>query len=718
MFSFVNPLFLLLVPAVVVPAIIHLTRHDTAARLSFPATSLLMGSAEVIRRKRSFVERVLLAMRLGIVFGAILVFARPKVLLSSLAATDKRLASVAIVLDDTPSMGARYRPAGTAGDAPPAPTTRMDEAKRAARHILDGLETGSRIRLQTATALILDETVDPREALEALNGVEPSEEAPSLWGALADCSAWISREPPPDRSLYVISDFQKSSWRGAPGSWLGPGVSVRAVDLGSGPVDDWGIGSVTTVQERAYRGVPLELKVGVVSSGGGTRRIELVVDGAVVHEKPLALVATERTEVAFEVVPQLNAPLTGEVRLVGADDFPANDTRAFAVNVMPSPSVLVVSAGAGVGRLAGEIVSRALAPFVGGEHEMAVVRQTVPPLAGRDELEQFDCIVLASPSTVPGDEWPKLSSFVERGGGLFVFADEGMAADAFWRDARGLLPALGAEVVTPGTPPTLVDCEFDHPALRSFAEGGNGDILRVRFNQILRLDAGTGTAGAPRRLAAFSSGALTPAIAERSYGRGRVMLFASNPAGSWSTFFREPSFLPFMHEATAHLARSEDSLRSYTVGQRVEIELRPSELGGGAELKSRLGERATLLRAAVDDGRMALGLGVLGRRGVFDLQTGPPSARRTRAIAVEIAGGESERERLSPTGLLGLGTASSSSSDAFALRLSTDRGGIDVSLHVLWCVIVLFAMELVLSALLTRKRSHAPGQSANVRGAI
>jgi hypothetical protein len=713
--SFAHPSFLLALPAIAVPIIIHMSRSSTATRVQFPATPLLMGSAQVVARRRSFIERVLLAVRILLVVAAIITFARPRLLSAKPGAREKRLASIAIVLDDTPSMGARYRNASGRATR----ETRMGQAKLVVEELLAGLQRGSRIRLQTATRLVCDAAIDPDEVRKELARLEPSDESPTLERALADAEDWIAREPPPDRALYVISDFQSSTWREAGSAWLGPGVPVRGIDVGSDAVDDWSITAVSTTEDRSYRGVPIELKATVTSGRGGSAAVRLVVGGDVVSQRMVSLVSNETTEVAFEMVPTHTGPLLGEINVDRDDDWAQNNSRAFALTVLAAPRVLVVSSPAGDGKLAGAIVSRVLAPYVGGEHEIARVSLSVPPLPSEAELARLGCVVLTSPGALSQEDWSRLARFVEQGGGLLALADESVAVTNFWSRGGALLPVVSARVRIPGTPATLDAMEYDHPALRAFRDGANGDVTKLRFDRFLQLALPSRRGAPAKALALFvSDRATSPALVEGRHGRGRIMVFAANVTASWGTLYREATIVPLMHELVSYLARSEPAMTPAVVGDRPILHVPPGELGASAALYALPRGTAPLRQLDIAEERLLLPVGRLDERRTYGVLTSSASAERMRAIVVELAPHESARERTPPSGSLGLTAESSNSLAGFRAQLAADLGGVDVYTWPLTVAVLCFVVEVVLSALLTRKRSYAPGQAGNTRGAI
>jgi hypothetical protein len=267
----------------------------------------------------------------------------------------------------------------------------------------------------------------------------------------------------------------------------------------------------------------------------------------------------------------------------------------------------------------------------------------------------------------------------------------------------------------------LADCAFAHPLLASFAEGGNGGLETVRFLRYLHLvvDVG-GDAGGRRRVLAYFSGGRgsSPALVDGRRGRGRVLLCASRPTVGWGTFYRDPSFVPFLHEALAHLARAEPAVRAYTVGSRPTVTVSPSERGGAASLETWSPRGEPLAALKLDDERLEVRLGKLEHRGAFALVTRTRGGERRRAVAVELDGAESDHARVDPKGLLGIGAVSSVAVREFAQRLAADRGGTEIWRTILWVALGAFAAELLLSWYLTRLRCGVPGQAPNARGTI
>ena len=73
-------------------------------------------------------------------------------------------------------------------------------------------------------------------------------------------------------------------------------------------------------------------------------------------------------------------------------------------------------------------------------------------------------------------------------------------------------------------------------------------------------------AGPPQVIAKFSHG--SPAIIERTFGLGRVVMFASTADTAWNDFPVRPSFVPLMHRTLGAMIARQDEGLNVRVGQK------------------------------------------------------------------------------------------------------------------------------------------------------
>ncbi len=607
--TLLNPWMLLALPAVAAPVLLHLLRRRNVRRVRFPAAVLLMRPAGWASRRRRLEDQLLLALRVLIVCLAVLLVARPVIRVVA-PADDERgvMAAVAIVLDDTASLGARVTAAGNA--------TRFDRARQAGLGIIARLALGSEVVIVRASQPErLFHTFDPSEAAARLKDAEQTLRSRPLAPAIRAAADRLRQSKLAARILYVLSDLSPPSLEGLEHlDALPPNVALRVLDLSS-PAANWAVTAVRAPVKRVTPQAPLSLvatisRLGIENENENdpapqSRTVVLEIDGSDSQRQVVTLRPGEQTDVAFRFFPERPGTLQGRVRLDAAgnqnenqneneigDALPIDDQRAFAFQVQTPIRVQVVRAAeADAVRAPAHAVLLALAPFEAGRHAQLIAAEPVEPAAllrgeparqptGQPDVNfdvDVDVIVLAGDARLSDPAWLRLTRFVARGGGLLAFTSgDGVPSAA----AAMILPAQPsgkvAELAT-----RLRLAPESHPVLDPFRNGANGGLEQVLFRRYARLqspDEATEEAKETRKvrvLARFKDG--SPALLARRVGRGRVLMFAALPQVAWTDLPRSMAFVPFLHEAVAWLSGRGASAINVTPGAVVTLAVRPGE---------------------------------------------------------------------------------------------------------------------------------------------
>src|SRR5262249_17950236 len=155
----------------------------------------------------------------------------------------------------------------------------------------------------------------------------------------------------------------------------------------------------------------------------------------------------------------------------------------------------------------------------------------------------------------------KLEEYVDGGGNVLLFLGDRVNAtfyneNLFGSNRRhgGLLP--GRLVRREGDPSgqkdpaTISAVNYDHAALSIFQDPRYGLGGRaVTFKALWRMEV-----PAENVLMKASTGA--PLLAEKTFGRGRVVAFTSTCDADWTNFPTRPVFLPWMHRLVPYLAQN------------------------------------------------------------------------------------------------------------------------------------------------------------------
>lgn len=544
--SFLAPLFFAALAALAIPVLIHLIQREKKQVVRFPSLMFIQRVPYKSVRRRRIHNWFLLIVRLTALALIVLAFSRPFFERDDLDLATGGAREVVVLLDQSYSLAM--------GD-------RWERARAAASDAIDGLgpdDRGSVVLFSSGAEIAMRSTAaGERERLRAaVAAARPTAGATRYAPALKVAGSILAESSLPRREVVLVSDFQRTGWRGEEGARLPEGTTVRPVALTSGA--DLANASVTAVSlARSTFSNQERVAVTAVVVNRSTRslrggRIALEIGGRPIQTEPLEVEANSSTSVTFDPVTLAGPFMRGTVR-TGDDALPTDNVFHFVVSPAQPVRVLVIDrGGTGGGAL---YLMRALAIGDAPRFE-AAVRQ---PDAVPDEDLRRASAVIVNDVAVPAALGRRLLRFVEAGGGLFVAA----GSRATWAGDVDLLPAaLEAPVDrTRGEAARVGALEFAHPVFEPFRTPRSGDFAAARIYGYRNVKPGMGT----EVLARFDGGA--PALVERRVGAGRVLLWASTLDLAWSDFPLKPVYLPFVHQAVRHLAAYAEPAPWLTVGQ-------------------------------------------------------------------------------------------------------------------------------------------------------
>jgi hypothetical protein len=281
--------------------------------------------------------------------------------------------------------------------------------------------------------------------------------------------------------------------------------------------------------------------------------------------------------VEFTVRPPSGGPHRVEVRLP-ADRHPADDRRLLGVDAAPPVSVLVVDGEPGSSLTQSEtyFLQEALRPERLASTEPVRVTVAGPDVPAAPIPDGTALVVLANVRAPGAVAARQLAAYVSAGGGLLVFWGAGCDAEAWRRDAPGLLPApvAGTDRTAPERPWRVGELEYDAAPLSVFRPPSNGTFSTASFTLRARLET---PAPSARVLARFEDGA--PWLLEQRLGSGRVVFAASTADLEGNNLPTRPVYVPLVQRLVLWLAGSLDAATDAEL-----LPGQPLELAGGPEL--------------------------------------------------------------------------------------------------------------------------------------
>lgn len=576
--SFLEPLFLIGLLAAGLPLAIHLFNKRKAARRRFPAIALLIESNKRTARSVKVRQRLLLALRVGLLALLAMAMAKPFCLSDTgVTSSDRLPTAVVFVLDTSSSM------------------QRGDWFKRAQRqlsHELDSLRPWDEAALVETSKgeLVVDRLSNDHGAIvRAAKKLKPTSGPGDTTDALLRAKALLLGSQLYNRRVVLISDMAKGGFKPEALPSDGYGLELRVINVrgaDEAKPKNFAITEVTYTQEGSAQEQLWRIDVHIQSywdqpAKGLELRLEL--GGQLVAAGKLdELLPNQRAIYTFRHRYDGASSIDARVALVDADDYAPDNEHLFVFRPRARIKALIVNGEPNSIAYEDEafFLTRALNPKRATESGIIPTVITAQGLVAGVELKDYDVIFLANLSRVSAEAAANLEAYVRDGGGLLLSMGDQVDVDAYNMTLGNLLPKplrtlkRLTDRSDPDAPVKLTSLgatDHQHPIFRAFSLPGGDTLQSVQVYSYMLLEP-TATTDA-KTLISFKDNA--PALLERALGKGRVMLWTSTLDYEWSDFPVSSTYLPLLHRMVLYLARRATSrgAKSFLVGVPARMEL-------------------------------------------------------------------------------------------------------------------------------------------------
>ena len=540
--QFLAPLFFVALAGLAIPVLLHLTQREKKQIVHFPSLMFVRRIPYQSVRRRKLHNLLLLALRLAALALIILAFARPLIRgndPTQAAGTGAR--ELVVLVDTSYSMGF---------------ADRWERARAAAHEAVNGIGAGDRASLvffASGAEIALRSTPERQRLTAAIAAAKPSAGGTRYAPALKVAGSILAESQLPRREVVLISDFQRTGWRGEEGARLPTGTLLKPVSIQGGDSGNVSVTAVSLARSTFSNQERVTVTAGLINRTDrpvAATTVALEVAGLPIATKPLAIEPGASTSVTFDAFTVSNRNMRGTVR-VGDDGLAADNTFNFVVSpVTPLRLTLIDRGGA-----SSLFLARALT--IGDNPKFETTTRPAEAVS-EDDLRR-SAVVVVNDVAMPAALARRLGRFVEQGGGLLMIA----GPRASWPQDVDVLPgSIGNPVDRMrGAAARIGALEFGHPVLEPFRAPRSGNFSASRVYGYRNVTK----APAAQVLASFDSGA--PAVLERRVGTGRVMLWASSVDNFWNDLPVKGVFLPFVHQTVRHLAAYREPRPWLTVGQ-------------------------------------------------------------------------------------------------------------------------------------------------------
>ena len=404
----------------------------------------------------------------------------------------------------------------------------------------------------------------------------------------------------------------------------------------------------------------------------------------------------------------------GDIRLkaqLAPDDLAADNVRHAVVRISSRVRVLCVEgASSGVNkadRTGGYYAVRALRLKGRGDDSPIRVHQIEAPDLAIEQLGDYDVILLANVPDPSAETVGRLKKFVQRGGGLIVFAGDRVDADQyndrFGKGADGLLPASIGKVASytgDATGWAIGPVKSDHLL------GGVVSRLPEKLLESARFSKLTGVepvSGSETILSVAETGA--PLLLARDFGAGTVLLFTTSADRTWSELPVHPVYAMLLQQALTQLTSRPDASQ-FIVGGDAPLPVTGRQLGENVALTKPGGEASSIRVTQNRDQPVAAV--EFDEPGIYQIAAEGPKPVvvvaanvDVRESDVKVLGSGALETLLGPIGVTVLGKDGD-----LAAAIEKNRRGSEMTRLLLWLAIGVFLLQSILARYFTNKISR------------
>lgn len=459
------------------------------------------------------------------------------------------------------------------------------------------------------------------------------------------------------REIYLFTDLSRGAWSEtriqnlADKLQASPQIGLYLIDVSSETITNTSLNNLKLSDSLVPVGseVRLSLTLNSTSSAPEERQVELFLQSA---DPPGELIKQEQLSLQTSA----SAPATaqfllkniqgrirqGEIRLTSSDPLHFDDVQSFSLETLPPVKMLVVSDV----KNDAQFWIAALSPQEFQRQGRTSVRcdWVSPQLFSEKTLDEYSAIAFINVREIPERNWNMLEAFVERGGGLALILGKEVDAVSYF-EPPAALKLLPAQLFGHASfdPPEFFDLEpgLNHPLLKKFSELQITTLNDTEVKRYWRVEPQEGA----NTLIRFSDDRLSPALVERSYGKGRVLLFATGvsrqgwnelPVSGWQ-------WVVLADQMARYLAQRTFVNLNYTAGESVLTSL-PDDVAERNFLLRKPGGQQVPYDAPAEQSTLLIN--DLDQLGSYRLLSAARDSRFERGFSVNYAPRESDLTRI------------------------------------------------------------------------
>ncbi|HEX7401826.1 MAG TPA: hypothetical protein VF369_06585, partial [candidate division Zixibacteria bacterium] len=355
-----------------------------------------------------------------------------------------------------------------------------------------------------------------------------------------------------NQEIYLITDMEKSGWSNLQPGLIPPEnkkVKLYVVDISTSErqnlcIEKAEFGNQLIEPAKSFQ---LSAQIENFTSQPVTKfLVGLYLDGKRISQTDTDIEKGGKSTVKFNAVVERAGIHTGFFELTD-DDLMIDNRRYFTFKIPEKMKVLLV----GETERDTRYLSLAMNPQNSSEAAKEVTSVSKDELPGVD-FNLYQVIIFSNLSRLSDIQLANLQRFLQRGGGaFFVLGDK---IDPVFYSPKIIKPFFDLNLTAPLALTksmsgffSLGNFDLDHPIFQVYRQVEKDKLPQIKFFSIFQLPEG----GNINTLARFNSG--KPALLEKSFGAGKVLLSAAPLEESEGDLVIHPFFVPLVNRSVEYL---------------------------------------------------------------------------------------------------------------------------------------------------------------------
>jgi hypothetical protein len=732
--QFLNPWLLAGLAGISVPVVIHLMNRFRSRDVDWAAMDLLRKVLVVRSRRIRIEDLILLLLRCAIIGLLALAIARPTLTSKDTASWIAGRADVGAVIAVDASFSMEHKP---------GVYSRFDRAMERVQEVCKTLNPGDPLTIvllgDKPRVLFRNSGYEGNRVSNILEKASPLSEGLNLEVCLAEVEQLLGEIKAPARECYLVTDAQSLDWQQlsetsrASLERIATDSRVFFLPVAGGQSENLAITRFEQVSGMVRQGALARYVAAVSNTGQQPRErvpVTFYAGDTVVDQRIVPKIEPGKTELVPMLV-RFDQP--GALRLaarIGDDDLLIDNARFVVANVRSKVRVLCVEGTPSVDLASGGSAKRsevlyllkslASEPAQDKGKAVAIDRVSWLDLSSR-KLADYDIIVLVDVAKLQEDQVTAIGQFVSGGGGLISFLGPNIESSVLNENMQ-----FEDKPLLPGTILAAVGDASDrkqgkaitptagHPLARGMASLPEIVMAQPRVYQFFPVELGAES----RAVVQVGTEPTEVLIAEKSLGRGTVVLFTSTADRKWTDMVAHPSYPIWLNDTISQLGRRSFE-RPLRVGESLVLPL-PLPINAVAPenvICVEPGDSQRKIKTARRDGQIVADIGTVDRAGFYDVRYAKDAGL---PLAVNVDAAESDvrclEDRAIDESLRGTKVTIVPRSGDLTAAIRQGRIGREFWWELLLLAIVLLLVEAYLASRFTERIVADPGHARPVWG--